>query len=298
MFNNNKISQMSDVSLTQSGVSGAAPSVKPTPTTDSTFHNVLCKFTNMFSFPSSWQANIDYVLNNDSYRWVILFICVFLSYLWLFYQSTTFFDTSSVTPSEHRETAMLLNPHVGGYNVVRGNPSSASLFQWNTSEYVMVAIVAIVTILLGWVVFFNPTKGMEQESRYVQILSFLIIWTHTVLLLLFIPVNSFHKRLLYNLRSLMAQICNNPLKELWIAFLFIVLVPVPGSRSHTERMWWLILKLGIFYVVQNVMLGSPNYIVESASESKTLPDTTNQFIGYGIFVIVLLLLFFNESCAK
>ena len=289
---------MSDVSLTQSGGAASAGAASAVVAKNSAFHNVLCKFTNMFSFPSSWQANIDYVLNNDSYRWVILFICVFISYLWLFYQSTTFVNTSGATPSEHRETAMLLNPHVGGYNVVRGNPSSASLFQWNTSEYVMVAIVAIVTILLGWVVFFNPTKGMEQESKYVQILSFLFIWTHTVLLLIFIPVNVFHQRLLYNLRSFMAQICNNPLKELWLAFLFIVLIPVPGSRSHTERMWWLILKLGIFYVVQNILLGSPNYKIESANEKKSLPDTTNQFIGYGIFVLVLLLLFYNESCGQ
>lgn len=268
------------------------------PTKTSFIQDIICKVTNLFTFPSSWQTNIDFVIGNDSYRWVILFTCVFFSYLWLFYQSTTFVDTTSQTPSEHRETALLLNPNVGGYNTVRGNSMSTPLFQWNSSEITMVVIISIVTLLLGWVVFFKPLPKMEQQSRYVQILSFLVIWTHTVLILIFIPVNAFHQRLLYNLRSLMAQICNDPLKELWIAFLFIVLVPIPGSRSHTERMWWLIFKLGIFYIVQNILLGSPNYTIEAADENKSLPDTTNQFIGYGVLVFVLILLFYKESCKK
>jgi hypothetical protein len=294
---------MSDVSSV-AGVSSSttaniiSPPKTPSPPTTSALHNILCKLSNTFSFPQSWQENIDFVIGNDSYRWVILFLCVFFSYLWLFYQSTTYFDTSSVTPSEHRETAMLLNPNVGGYNVDRGSLTSGSIFQWNASEYIVIAISILVTILLGWVVFFNPTDGMEKQSRYVQFLSFLIIWTHTVLLLIFIPVNAFHQRLLYNLRSLMAQICNNPMKELWIAFLFIVLVPIPGSRSHTERMWWMVVKLGIFYVVQNILLGSPNYQIELASADTKLPDTTTQYIGYGVLVLVVVLLLFNESCKK
>jgi hypothetical protein len=266
--------------------------------TSSTFHTFMCKFTNAFAIPKRFQSNIDVIFNNDSYRWVILFICVFFSYIYLFYQANTYFDSSNNTeePNEHRETALLLNPDRGGYNVVRGDISSPSLFEWNTSEYVLIAIVCIVTFLLAWVVFFNPADNMEKESKYIQFLSFLLIWSHTVMLLFYIPVNAFHQRMLYNLRSFAAQVCNNPLKELWLAFLFIVLVPIPGSRSHTERIWWLILKLGIFFIAQNILIGSPNYKVESADEKKSLPDTTSQFVGYGIFVLIIVLLFYNESC--
>ena len=57
------------------------------------------------------------------------------------------------------------------------------------------------------------------------------------------------------------------------------------------------MKLGIFYVVQNILLGSPNYKIEDADQNVKIPDTTGQFIGYGAFVLVLTLLMYRESCA-
>ena len=121
-----------------------------------------------------------------------------------------------------------------------------------------------------------------------------------VILLFFIPVNNFHRRLLYNARCTIAQVCNDPLKELWLAFLFIVLLPLPGSSSHTERISWMALKLGIFYVIQNFLLGSPNYKIESVLENNSLPDsdTNSQLLGYGILFLIIILLVIKDKCKR
>jgi len=163
------------------------------------------------------------------------------------------------------------------------------------SESILLSIIIIITLYLFWNIMINSKSDVPM---YVKIIQFVFVWTHVVLLLFFIPVNSFHRRLLYNARSVMAQICNNSLKELWIAFLFIVLLPLPGSSSHKERISWFALKLGIFYIIQNFLLGSPNYKIESVSENNSLPDsdTTTQLLGYGMLVLIIGILLLKDHC--
>lgn len=223
------------------------------------------------------------IISNDNVRWVILFLFVLASYAYLFYKS--FVGTKS--DEESQQMAYLFNPSAGGYRVVRGDMTSPSLFVWDKGEYGLLGVVILMSVALFYKLVWQNEKSTPW---YVRSIGFILAWTHSVIVLFFLPVNKFHIRMLYNLRAVIAAVSNDALKELWMAFLFIVLLPLPGSRSHSERMTWMMLKLGGFYIVQTMLLGSPNYKIESYTEGKILPEDGAEMVGYGLFLAVVLVL--------
>lgn len=223
------------------------------------------------------------IISNDNVRWVILFLFVLASYAYLFYKS--FVGTKS--DEESQQMAYLFNPSAGGYRVVRGDMTSPSLFVWDKWEYGLLGVVILMSVALFYKLVWQNEKSTPW---YVRSIGFILAWTHSVIVLFFLPVNKFHIRMLYNLRAVIAAVSNDALKELWMAFLFIVLLPLPGSRSHSERMTWMMLKLGGFYIVQTMLLGSPNYKIESYTEGKILPEDGAEMVGYGLFLAVVLVL--------
>ena len=245
------------------------------------------------SFSNDKFLKFEKFISDEPTRWIILFICVMLIYIYMLYISYTFTDSQSA--SKHRkEAAMLFNPSLGGYNKVRGDPSSQSLFEWNTSECIFFSIIIIATLCLYWKIVVKQTG----EKFYIKVFQFILAWTHSVILLFLIPINNFHKRILYNFRSLLATICNEPLQELWIAFLFIVVLPFPGSKSHKERITWLGGKLAVFFVLQSFLLGSPNYSIESYEDNSTVPGTSLEYLGYVTFVLIVTILVLRENCKQ
>lgn len=218
---------------------------------------------------------------SDNVRWYVLFGVVILSYVWIVYEA--FVLKPKKGENEASETAMLVNPAYHGYNTIRGEPESPDnppLFECTQLEKLWMTGIVLVSIYLFY--YFWTTGKQKNEPVAIRVIQFILAWFHSVLLLLFIPINPFHKRMLYNGRAVMAQICNDPLKEFLLAFVFIVLLPLPGlsGTSYTQKMEWLALKVGVFYIVQSVLLGSPNYTIEPASENRILPIGTKDFMGY------------------
>jgi hypothetical protein len=251
------------------------------------------------STPTAFQTlkdKVNTLLNNDNVRWVILFLAVVISYVYLFMSasSTPVFSPSEPIPPEKLEatqTALFLYPSRGGYNVRRGDPSSPSLFRWDVWE----VILLIMVVILSGVLFKKFVLENEPKTPwYVRGIQFLMAWTNSVILLFFLPMNDFHRRMLYNLRAVGVAICNDAMKELWMAFLFIVVLPLPGSQSPTDRMSWMALKLGVFYIGQNILLGSPNYALEPYTENKTIPETGKELVGYGLLFLVVFIIYFSE----
>jgi hypothetical protein len=226
-------------------------------------------------------------------RWIILFIAVMLTYIYMLYIS--FMSKNSPSDSQQqRDTALLFNSSLGGYNKIRGDPNSESLFKWDSAELSLMSLVVVATIFLYWKIVVKQT----DEKFFIKILRFILIWIHIVILLLLIPVNDFHKRILYNFRCVLVTVCNEPLQELWLAFLFIVLLPFPGSTSYKQRLVWLSIKLGMFYIFQNFLLGSPNYSIEPPDQNKTLPNSTLEYIGYSAFILIVIVLVVRENCKR
>jgi hypothetical protein len=251
------------------------------------FCKILDKISNL---SGDKMAKIDTFISNNSVRWIILFVSVSLTYFYMLYISFTYNkDSASEEETEH---AMLFNPSAGGYNKIRGDINSPSLFEWNPAEYCILILVILSTIFLYWYIVIQE----KTEKLYIKLFQFILAWTHTVIIILFIPVNDFHRRMLYNLRAVAASVCNQPLQEVWIAFLLIVILPLPGSTSHKERISWLAVKLGIFYVLQNFLLGPPNYKVEPSEKNVILPDTGRDYIGYGLLVVIITILTLKENC--
>jgi len=231
----------------------------------------------------------------DDLRWYVLFGFVTLTYVWIFYQAFSTKFKAGEEASEASETAMLLNPSFHGYNLHRGKPEgpdNPSLFQWSCSETTWMSIILVVSLYTFYYFWIEGSKSQERKS--IRIIKFILAWTHSVLLLLFIPINPFHRRILYNLRTVMAQVASEPLKEFFLAFIFIVLLPLPGVQSvtYTTKIEWLALKLGVFYIFQSLLLGSPQYTVEPASEKRMLPENTSQFVSY--MALFATILFFSR----
>jgi hypothetical protein len=244
-------------------------------------------------FSSDKILKFERFISDQSARWIILFVSVMITYIYILYVSYKFVDSPSAS-DHHKQTALLFNPSLGGYNKVRGDPNSISLFDLNPSECILFSIIIIATISLYWKIVVKQTG----EKFYIKIFQFILAWLHSVILLFLIPINNFHKRLLYNFRSFLATICNEPLQELWIAFLFIVVLPCPGSTSHKERITWLAGKLAVFFVLQNFLLGSPNYSIEPVEDNTTLPGTTLDYVGYIAFVLIVTVLVLRENCKQ
>lgn len=254
---------------------------------------IMNEIDKKINFSNEKILKFEKFISEEQTRWIILFISVIITYIYMLYVSYQFTESSSAS-QQARETAFLFNPSLGGYNVVRGDPHSPSLFEWNAAEYTLISIIIIATIFLYWKIVIKQTG----EKFYIKVFQFILAWLHSVLLLFLIPVNNFHKRMLYNFRSLLATVCNEPLQELWLAFLFIVVLPLPGSKSHKERITWFGGKLAIFFVLQNFLLGSPNYSIEPATDNTVIPGTTLEYVGYFTFVLLVTILVLKENCKR
>jgi hypothetical protein len=236
------------------------------------------------SFISRLRDKFDGFLTEKN-RWYILFGFVLLSYVYLII-NVIYGDESE----EKEQTALLLNPYKGGYNEVRGDPNSPSLFEWSPLQIAVIVLLVILTLFM----YFYVYKINPNESGLLIFIQFALLWTHSIMLLLAIPFNKFHKRILYNTRAFSVSIVNNPLKELFIAMMFIVLLPLPGGSKTTlrERLSWLMLKLGVFYLIQSILLGKPNYTIEKSDEEVIVPTSHQDLLGYTVFFVILLILYF------
>lgn len=239
------------------------------------------------SSSSSWSNTIDRWLS-DNARWYILAICVILSYGYFFYVAYKGLHSDN---DENKQTAYFFLPQAGGYNVIRGDTSSPSLFEWNWQEYVLITSIIFFTFGLMW--YSWSVRNKRGDGLLVNFIQFVLLWFHSVAILFFLPVNAFHKRVLYNARAMLVQIVNQPERELFLTFLFVVLLPLPNARNSTysDRMSWLSLKLGVFYVMQNVLLGNPNYHVEPYTENRILPESRSELLYYGFFVVLLFIVY-------
>jgi hypothetical protein len=222
-------------------------------------------------------------------RWILLFLVTLGTYVYLIYGAIV--GTQPSATPEQRETAYLLNPEAYGYQAERGNARSKTLFEWDTQEIILWTVVGLCTLLVVWKWWKSTWKS---TLWYLVPLQILLVWAHTVILLFFLPVNSFHRRILYNTRSVLVQVCNDPLKELVLAFIFIVLIPLPGTQwiSGGERLTWLALKLGLFYILQSILLGSPNYSIEPPDQARVVPVSAKNLEGYGVMGVMALAVYY------
>ena len=232
-------------------------------------------------FINNIRSKIDEFLSDEK-RWYILFVSIVLSYFYILYNS--FYGSET---EENLQFSYFLNPNKGGYRETRGDLTSPSLFKWDYKEIILLVVMALISFFL-----FYKLK-QNNHSWFMFFIQVFIFWFHSVAFLFFIPINDFHKRVLYNTRATMISVVNDPLKELFIAFVFIVLLPLPGARNtlYSERMSWLAVKMGVFYIIQNILLGPPRYEIEPSSEGKIIPEKTKDLIGYGVFLIILFVLF-------
>ena len=247
----------------------------------------------------TWLTHIERWSANENHRWYVLFVFVLLSYVYIYVSASRAPSDyqSSTAPSEEGEGALLLLPSRGGYRRVRGNPSTPSLLEWTVSEIMLLGGMVVFTVALAWYFLRLPSSAAGGLTWTSRVIEYILLWTHSVLLLLLLPINPFHTRILYNFRSWIAQICNDPLKELLMAFFFIVVLPLPGSTSQAERLLWLSLKIGVFYIGQSFLLGSPNYTLEPETDHQALPESQSQLIGYAVLLGMVLLIWAYSTFA-
>jgi hypothetical protein len=226
----------------------------------------------------SW---LNRVLSSQRIRWYIFLGATLVMYVFMFYEA----HSSEKTP-ENMEAAMWLNPSVGGYRVNRGDVNSPSLYNF-TDPWEIVTNVGILIITIACALWVYRVYKARSPNLGTEVVQIFILWIHLVLLVYLLPVNPFHERFLYNMRSYAATVVDRPSYELLLAFIFIVLLPLPGvnpNASASKRLGWLAFKLGLFYMIQSVMLGPPHYSVESYNADKVWDVTTRDVIYYGIVI--------------
>lgn len=241
----------------------------------------------------------EYILTN-SIRWTIFTWFSLVTYASFFYLganawneyikkqgATSSFktDTNLVSgPNARPQKAYLFVPWAGGYNVVRGDVTSPPLFKWTWQEILFWVAVVLLFPLIFFITYMFYTDGKDclknQPNPIIYVWIFIMqafsVWLHVVMIMMIIPFNSFHKRFLYNVRCFFAEVVNNPLEELIMAFMFIVVIPWPGEymmkQNFVARIKLMFFKIGLFYVLQNILIGDPQYTVEPpdtiASNSK------------------------------
>lgn len=222
-------------------------------------------------------------------QWCLFFIFVVCSYGYIIWSARI----ASKDDSQEHDLALLFFPDLGGYNTKRGDTQSDSLFQWNWTEILWVSIIGIFTIALLVFVWKRGTK--HNTSHIVIIMQFLLIWTQSIILLLFVPVNPFHLRMLYNARAAAVKIVNHPQQGIFWAFLFLILLPLPyenhAKNTNTEKVMWLTFKLGVLYMIQHIFLGNPHYKIEPASDEQILANTKSKPLQYALLCLALYVIY-------
>jgi hypothetical protein len=195
---------------------------------------------------------------------------------------------------ENKATALLLNPKAHGYNKIIGDPNSPTL--WNPKdprEWVLLTLV----FSIGPLFFFFFRKKEPHDPIWLTIVKSATVWIVLSLPVILIPINPFHRRMLYNFKVFLARIVEQPAKELFMAFLFIVLFPLPGGEKSTAsiRLVWLAMKLGIFYILQNLLLGAPKYIIDPPEKEKILYVSKSGVVYYSLIIIGIILIIVGEK---
>lgn len=247
----------------------------------------------------SWYEKLT---GSQKFRWILFAVVTFVAYAFILYQSLI--GNSDNASEDQKQAALWLNSEAGGYNEIRGDTSSPSLYSWSDPAEIAIFVTLIISAIafFGWAIWLWRNAG--ENIRVTQIIMWFMLWTHVCLFLYMIPVNEFHKRFLYNARSYMASALSDSGKELFLAFIVIVLLPIPEANpnaSFTTRMSWLMLKLGLFYIIQNILLGSPRYVVEDYQNEQISGVTNSDKIYYGITFAIILILYFMSvkwTCSK
>lgn len=195
---------------------------------------------------------------------------------------------------ENRAMALWLNPGAYGYREKLGDPNSPSL--WDPTDWKEWVLLTAVFVTFG-ITFYLFRRDEGDDPIWLTLVKTFIVWSHTGLLLLLLPINKFHKRFLYNFRVALARVVEEPAKELFLAFVFIVLFPLPGAEDSTiaERYTWLAIKMGIFYIFQSVMLGAPTYRVEPPNKEKAVGMSGKEARYYALIIIVTLVAILIEK---
>lgn len=225
------------------------------------------------------MANVSFF--NRRSRWVLTVIAQLLIYTYVGFGVAK--GTHKDASEENKAMAYWLNPHAYGYRKILGDPNSPSL--WDPSDWKEWILLTAVIATFG-ITFYLFRRDEGNDPMWLSIIKTFVVWSHSGLLLMLLPINKFHKRFLYNFRVVAARVLEQPAKELFLAFAFIVLFPLPGAENSTisERYTWLAIKLGIFYVFQSILLGPPNYQVPPPNKAKILPLTRTDVINYGLII--------------
>lgn len=232
------------------------------------------------------------LMDSQKFRWVLFTLVTVAAYGFMIYEAHK--GSGAGASEEQKEAGMWLDfsNSLGGYRQQRGNVNSPSLFDIKDPwEIGMMAALGLVTVIY----IFSTIRTIRNAGPSALTLCLIqfMIYIHVVMLLYMIPVNAYHQRYLYNLRCYAATVVERPSYELLLAFIFIVLLPLPGVNPNTgigTRFGWLALKLGLFYIVQSVLLGAPHYKIEPYTDEKNTSLTKTDYIYYGIVIGLGILL--------
>ena len=215
-------------------------------------------------------------------RWILTLVATILIYFYLFLGASQ--GNKKGASEENKATALWLNPAAHGYNKVIGNPHTPHL--WNPKDPKEWILIGVILMFLP-INYFFFRKREPQDPHWLTMIKSFVVWANFAVLILLIPINPFHRRFLYNFKVVLAQILKEPAKELFLAFVFIVLVPLPGGEnpSVSDRYLWLAIKMGIFYIFQSLILGSPTYKISPPNQEKVIYMTKKQARYYALIII-------------
>ena len=276
--------------------SSSSSSQSPPPLTlmqrfkDWLYYHIFVPIGNFFRKIKTPVQNFVNITISQNVRWYLMCFVMLATYFWLWYVGQNGINSEN---EESKQTALFVNPAAGGYNEIRGDVTTPSLFDINnTIEQVIIGLIICLGVL-SLIYFFYYR---HDDTIFVTFIKWFVGWSHLALAIFILaPLvglnNPFHQRLLYNVRSLLSAMSNGAGKELYLAFIFIVIMPLPSTQKTTfgQRMNWLFLKLGLFFIFQVFLLGAPTFYVESYKENKLLPDTKNE--AYTVLIVICIILF-------
>ena len=250
----------------------------------------------MKTTPSKYES-----LVNNRTRWILTLVSLIFTYLYMIIGSV--YGNKKNASEENKSLALLLNPKAHGYNKIIKDPNSPSL--WNSrdpKEWILLTIILILFPLF----FFLFKRQDPKDPIWLLIVKTTVSWLFVSFPLLLLPINPFHKRILYNFKVVLARVVEQPAKELFMAFIFIVLFPLPGGENKTvaTRLVWMAMKLGIFYIFQNLLLGAPKYDINKDPDKEKIIYTNKTATGYyialilGIILIVIFEKYLNKKYKK
>jgi hypothetical protein len=214
-------------------------------------------------------------------RWILMFAATIVIYFYLALGAYQGMNKNAT--AENKAAAVWLNPKANGYRKTLGDKSTPSL--WDPKDPKEWVLLTITASLLP-IIYYLMRKEKPEDSRWFTLMKAFTIWSNTALILLLLPINPFHKRFLYNFKVFLARVLEEPAKELFLAFVFIVLLPLPGAEKSTvaQRFTWLAIKMGLFYFVQTLLLGAPKYTLLPPDQEKSVYLTKKQAGYYGAII--------------